>query len=95
MLRVGSAASARRLFSLLHHGRGSSAARPPTHQPGREPPIPMLNWILTFLVLALIAGVLGFSGITNFALDIAAVLFVIALVLIVVNALRGRGATVS
>ncbi|QDU83194.1 hypothetical protein Pla163_02920 [Planctomycetes bacterium Pla163] len=55
----------------------------------------MLNWIVTFLVLALIAGVLGFSGVYSLAIDIAGILLVVALVLIVVNVLRGKGASTT
>ncbi|MDF7798538.1 DUF1328 domain-containing protein [Pontiellaceae bacterium B1224] len=43
----------------------------------------MLKWILTFLVVALIAGGLGFSGIAGAAVGIARVLFFIFLVLFV------------
>jgi len=55
----------------------------------------MLNWIVTFLVLALIAGVLGFGGIMDFSIEVAGVLFLVALILIVINALRGRGASTT
>lgn len=54
----------------------------------------MLRWALTFLVFALIAGVLGFGNIAGISVEIAQILFVIFLVLFiiaaVVNALRGR-----
>lgn len=54
----------------------------------------MLRWILTFLVIGLIAGLFGFTGVAGTATDIARVLFYIFLVLFVVSllvgALRGK-----
>lgn len=41
----------------------------------------MLGWALTFLVVALIAGVLGFGGIAAASTGIAQILFVVFLVL--------------
>nr|WP_148340271.1 DUF1328 domain-containing protein [Aquicella siphonis] len=35
----------------------------------------MLSWVLTFLILAIIAGVLGFTGVAAAATMIAKVLF--------------------
>lgn len=46
----------------------------------------MLSWSLTFLVLALIAGVLGFGVIAGTAAYIAKVLFVVFLLLLIVSA---------
>lgn len=37
----------------------------------------MLNWVLTFLVIAIVAGILGFSSIALQAVGIAQVLFFI------------------
>src|SRR6266496_4647660 len=51
----------------------------------------MLNWSITFLVIGLIAGVLGFSGVAGAATQIAWILFVIFLVLFVVSLVMGRG----
>ncbi len=45
----------------------------------------MLNWAITFLVIALIAAVWGFSGIAVAAAGIAKLLFVVFLVLFVVS----------
>jgi uncharacterized membrane protein YtjA (UPF0391 family) len=57
----------------------------------------MFGWALTFLIVALIAAVLGFGGIANFAVDIAKIIFFIAIVLFVVSAIiglvRGRSPT--
>ena len=52
----------------------------------------MLGWSLMFLIIALIAGVLGFGGIAGAAAGIAKVLFFIALLIIslVAQALRGK-----
>ena len=54
----------------------------------------MLGWVLTFLVVALIAGVLGFTGIAGASIEIAKVIFFIAVVLflisIIFGAFRGR-----
>ncbi len=49
----------------------------------------MLGWALTFLVVALIAAILGFGGIAAFAVDIAKIVFVVALVLFVISAVVG------
>lgn len=56
----------------------------------------MLGWALTFLVVALIAGVLGFTSIAGAAIGVAKILFFVFLVLFVVSLVmhlvRGRGA---
>ncbi|HKP80343.1 MAG TPA: DUF1328 domain-containing protein [Phenylobacterium sp.] len=55
----------------------------------------MLGWALTFLVVALIAGVLGFTTVAGAAMGIAKILFFVFLVLFVVSLvmhlMRGRG----
>ena len=50
----------------------------------------MLNYALIFLIVALLAGVLGFGVIAGTAATIAKVLFVVFLVLFVVSLLRRR-----
>jgi uncharacterized membrane protein YtjA (UPF0391 family) len=54
----------------------------------------MLGWALTFLVVALIAGVLGFTTIAGTAIGVAKILFYVFLVLflvsLVMNFVRGR-----
>ena len=45
----------------------------------------MLRWALGFLVLALIAGVLGFTGIAGESFSIARILFFIFLVVFLVG----------
>lgn len=56
----------------------------------------MLGWALTFLVVALIAGVLGFTSVAGAAMGIAKIVFFIFLILFVVSTVmhmvRGRGA---
>lgn len=54
----------------------------------------MLHWALTFLVIALIAAVLGFGGIASVSVEIAKILFVVFLALFIIAAVmhvvRGR-----
>ncbi len=50
----------------------------------------MLGWALTFLVIALIAGVLGFGVIAGTAGSIAKILFFVFLVLFIVGLVMGR-----
>ncbi len=45
----------------------------------------MLNWAITFFVVALIAAVLGFTGIAVAAAGVAKLLFVVFLVLFLVS----------
>ena len=45
----------------------------------------MLDWVIVFFILALVAGFLGFSGIEIMSLEIAKVLFVIFLVLFAIS----------
>ncbi|WP_029350657.1 DUF1328 domain-containing protein [Bosea sp. 117] len=49
----------------------------------------MLNWALTFLVVALIAAVLGFGGIAGTAMEIAKIIFFVAIILFVISAVMG------
>jgi uncharacterized membrane protein YtjA (UPF0391 family) len=49
-----------------------------------------LYWALVFLIVGLIAGVLGFSGIAGTATDIAWILFVVGLILALIFAVVGR-----
>jgi uncharacterized membrane protein YtjA (UPF0391 family) len=50
----------------------------------------MLRWALIFLILALIASVLGFSGIAGDAAWIAKVLLFVFLALFVISLITGR-----
>jgi uncharacterized membrane protein YtjA (UPF0391 family) len=49
----------------------------------------MLSWVVTFLVIALIAGVLGFGGIAGASVEIAKAIFFIAVILFLVSAIIG------
>lgn len=89
-LRYASAARCR-----LHRRDGIRQA---TRQTGRgllrpvhnlKPGTAMLRWIITFLVIALIAGVFGFTGVAGAATDIARILFYIFLVLLLVAIIAG------
>lgn len=54
----------------------------------------MLSWAILFLIIALIAGVLGFGVVAGTAAWIAKVLFVLFIILFLVSLLTGRGARV-
>ena len=47
----------------------------------------MLRWALIFLVLALVAGVLGFTGVAGESMAIARILFYVFLVVFLVGLL--------
>lgn len=59
----------------------------------------MLQWALSFLILALIAGFLGFGGVAIMSIEIARLLFIAFLVLFVVTALvhimRGKAPPIA
>jgi uncharacterized membrane protein YtjA (UPF0391 family) len=50
----------------------------------------MFSWAVTFLVIALIAAVLGFSGIAGTAVHIAWILAVVGIVFAIVFGVMGR-----
>jgi len=52
----------------------------------------MLRWTLVFMVLGLIAGVFGFSGLEGTFVEFARIFFFVFLVLFVVSFLFGRRA---
>jgi uncharacterized membrane protein YtjA (UPF0391 family) len=49
----------------------------------------MLSWVVTFLVIALIAGILGFGGLAGASIEIAKIIFFVAIVLFLVSAVVG------
>ena len=51
----------------------------------------MLKWALIFLIIALIAGALGFFALGSTAALIAKVLFFIFIILFIVGLISGRG----
>ncbi len=54
----------------------------------------MLGWALTFLVIALVAGVLGFGVVAGTAATVAKILFFVFLVLFIIGLVMGRRAPV-
>lgn len=56
----------------------------------------MLGWAVTFLVVALVAALLGFGGIAGTAMEAAKLVFFVAIVLFAISAviglMRGRSA---
>jgi uncharacterized membrane protein YtjA (UPF0391 family) len=55
----------------------------------------MFGWVVTFLIVALIVGVLGFGGVAGASIEIAKIIFFLAVVLFLVSAVVGlaRGRT--
>jgi uncharacterized membrane protein YtjA (UPF0391 family) len=49
----------------------------------------MFSWVITFLIVALIAGVLGFGGIAGASIEIAKAIFFIAVILFLISAVVG------
>ena len=45
----------------------------------------LLNWALIFLVLSIIAGVLGFGGIARESAGIAKILFIVFLIIYILS----------
>ena len=50
----------------------------------------MLSWALTFLIIAVVAALLGFGGVAGVATGIAKALFVVFLVAFLVSLVLGR-----
>lgn len=55
----------------------------------------MLDWTISFLIIAIISALLGFTSIAGTAMEMAKVVFVVSLVLwlaaVLVNVLKGKG----
>jgi uncharacterized membrane protein YtjA (UPF0391 family) len=49
----------------------------------------MFGWVVTFLIIGLIAAVLGFGGIAGTSFAIAKVIFFIALILLLLSIIFG------
>ena len=49
----------------------------------------MFGWALTFLIIALVAAVLGFGGIAGTAIEIAKIIFFVAILLFLISAIFG------
>jgi uncharacterized membrane protein YtjA (UPF0391 family) len=56
----------------------------------------MLGWAVTFLIIALIAALLGFGGIAGVAIEAAKIVFFVAIALFAISLVAGlvRGRTV-
>ncbi|MCC7345788.1 MAG: DUF1328 domain-containing protein [Variibacter sp.] len=58
----------------------------------------MLGWAITFLIVALVAALLGFGGIAGLSMEIAKIIFFVAVALFAIAAIvglfRGRSPTV-
>jgi len=52
--------------------------------------IAMFSWAVTFLIIALIAAILGFTGIAGTAINIAWILAVVGIVMALVFIVMGR-----
>ena len=63
------------------------------HLMGQHKESIVLHYAIVFLVIALIAAVLGFGGIAGASAGIAKVLFIVFLVLFVASLIFGRGRT--
>ncbi len=55
----------------------------------------MLGWIITLVIVALIAGAFGFGGLAGASFEFAKIIFFVAIVLFLISALVGlvRGRT--
>jgi uncharacterized membrane protein YtjA (UPF0391 family) len=55
----------------------------------------MLGWAVTFLIIALIAGLLGFGVVAGVAIEAAKIVFFVAVVLFAISVIAGlvRGRT--
>jgi uncharacterized membrane protein YtjA (UPF0391 family) len=55
----------------------------------------MLGWVVTFLIIGLIAALLGFGGIAGVAVEAAKIVFFVAIVLFAISLIAGivRGRT--
>jgi len=49
----------------------------------------MIGWAITFLVVALVAALLGFGGIAGTAMEAAKIVFFVALALFLISAVMG------
>jgi uncharacterized membrane protein YtjA (UPF0391 family) len=54
----------------------------------------MIGWAITFLIIALIALLFGFTSIAGTAMGFAKILFFVFLILFVLSLIFGRGRTV-
>jgi uncharacterized membrane protein YtjA (UPF0391 family) len=84
------AAAGRNQCSELEIVWASEARQPRRSQTVIETEVlAMLSWVVTFLVIALIAGILGFGGLAGASIEIAKIIFFVAIVLFLVSAVVG------
>jgi uncharacterized membrane protein YtjA (UPF0391 family) len=76
-IAIGPAADARALVALI------------SNQMWNQGVLIMLGWVVTFLIIALMAGILGFGGVAGASIEIAKIIFFIAVVLFLVSAVVG------
>jgi uncharacterized membrane protein YtjA (UPF0391 family) len=93
-----------RVMAVIHQPEPSAddpsqAIRPPGSARDKRNPqlskgkdIAMLSWAITFLVVALIAGLMGFGLVGGMAYSAAKICFFVFLVLFVISLLAGRRA---
>ncbi len=48
----------------------------------------MIRWVITFLIIAVVAAIFGFGGIAAGAVGIAKIIFYIAIILFVISLIR-------
>jgi uncharacterized membrane protein YtjA (UPF0391 family) len=75
------------LSFLLRNSDGTSSALCQSEEKGGAP---VLYYALVFLIVGLIAGVLGATGVAAVASQIAWILFIIGIVLLVIHLATGR-----
>ena len=51
----------------------------------------MISWAVTFLIIALVAGVLGFTGIAGTAVNLAWICAIVGIAFAIVFGVMGRG----
>ena len=49
----------------------------------------MFGWAITFLIIALVAALLGFGGIAGFAMEAAKLIFFVAIMLFLIAVIAG------
>jgi uncharacterized membrane protein YtjA (UPF0391 family) len=89
---LNAVAKKKSLTEADHDGKAQGPAVGQARGPPKrfiERRIPMLSLALTFLIIALVAGLLGFTGVYVAAAGIAKILFVVFLVLFVISLAAG------
>jgi len=74
------------LFVLFGKTDGIPSALRPTRKGG----VPVLYYALVFLIVGLVAGILGATGVAVIASKIAWILFIVGIVLLVIHLATGR-----